>query len=133
MDQSALYSVAADAILILHVGFIAFIIVGLLLVFAGYFLAWNWVRNPWFRTAHLLGIAVVVVQSWFGIICPLTTWEMALRAKAGQDAYAGSFIAHWLGELIYYQAAPWVFATAYTLFGVLVILSWLLVRPYRLR
>ena len=34
--------------------------------------------------------------AWIGMICPLTTWEMALRAKAGDATYSGSFIAHWL-------------------------------------
>lgn len=133
MSQATFYSLAADTVLIMHAVFIAFIVAGLLLVFIGYALSWNWVRNLWFRCAHLLGISVVVIQSWFGLVCPLTTWEMALRARAGEAAYAGSFIAYWLQELIYYQAAPWVFATAYTLFGMLVVLSWLLVPPHKLR
>ena len=92
---------------------------------------WDWVRNRRFRIAHLIAIGVVVLQSWFGMICPLTIWEMSLRAKAGDATYAGSFIAYWLDAILYYQAPPWVFAVAYTTFGALVIISWFWVRPRR--
>lgn len=129
MTSTTTYLLAADALLVTHALFIAFVIFGLLLTLAGGALAWRWVRNPWFRLAHLVAIAVVVLQSWIGMICPLTTWEMALRAKAGGATYAGSFVAHWLGELIYYQAPAWVFAVAYTAFGLLVVASWFWVRP----
>ena len=120
---------AADAILFVHVLFVAFVILGILLIFAGKMLVWSWVRNPWFRLAHLAAIGVVVVQSWLGVICPLTTLEMALRSRAGAATYPGAFIAHWLETLLYYQAPAWVFALCYTLFGVAVLASWFLVRP----
>ena len=120
---------AADAVLLLHVLFVLFVVLGLLLIFTGRFLSWSWVRNPWFRVVHLAAVALVVLQSWLGIICPLTNWEMTLRARAGDAVYGGSFIAHWLGELLYYQAPPWVFAVSYSLFGLLVVLSWFRVPP----
>jgi drug/metabolite transporter superfamily protein YnfA len=120
---------AADAVLLLHVLFVLFVVLGLLLIFAGRFLSWSWVRNPWFRVVHLAAVALVVLQSWLGIICPLTNWEMTLRSRAGDAVYGGSFIAHWLGELLYYQAPPWVFAVSYSLFGLLVLLSWFRVPP----
>ena len=129
MDLQALYSLFADALLVTHVLFVAFVIFSLLLIFVGKFQSWLWVRNPLFRVAHLLGIGVVVLQSWFGIICPLTTWEMELRAKAGETSYEGSFIKHWLTELLYYHAPSWVFVVVYTVFGGLVLASWFLVRP----
>lgn len=129
MKSTTLYLLAADLLLITHTLFVAFVVVGLVLVICGKFLSWSWVRNPWFRLAHLAAIGVVVLQSWLGVICPLTIWEMTLRAKAGDSIYAGSFIAHWLGELIYYQAPAWVFVVAYTVFAALVIASWVWVRP----
>jgi hypothetical protein len=130
MDAGAWYLLAADAILFLHAAFVAFIGGGLLLIFVGRLLNWSWVRNPWFRLAHLTGIGVVVLQSWLGIVCPVTTWEMALRAKAGGAVYAGSFVSHWLSVLLYYDAPQWVFAVCYTLFGLLVVVSWSWVRPH---
>ncbi|WP_434985891.1 DUF2784 domain-containing protein [Vreelandella zhaodongensis] len=119
----------ADTILILHVLFVAFVVLGLLAVYAGYFLSWRWVRHRLFRIAHLCAIGYVVVQAWLGIVCPLTTWEMALREKAGADIYAGSFIQHWLHNLLYFTAPEWVFILIYTAFGSLVLASWWVVRP----
>ena len=123
------YLLLADALLAVHVLFVAFVVLGLLLIIAGRWLSWTWVRNPWFRMTHLVCIVVVVLQSWLGRICPLTTWEMALRAKAGDTTYPGAFFAHWLEQILYYQAPAWVFAVVYTLFGVLVIATWYWVRP----
>jgi hypothetical protein len=129
MESQALYSLLADAMLVTHVLFVVFVVLGLILVFVGGYLLWQWVRNPWFRVTHLLGIGVVVVQSWFGVICPLTIWEMELRLKAGETIYQGSFLTHWLGELLYLQAPWWIFVACYTVFGGLVLSSWFLVRP----
>ncbi len=129
MELQARYALAADALLVAHVLFVVFVLFGLILVFAGKFLCWQWVRNPWFRVIHLLAISVVVLQSWFGVICPLTVWEMELRAKSGHISYDGTFVTHWLNELLYYQAPPWVFVVCYTVFGGLVVSSWVWVRP----
>ena len=129
MDSSTIFLMAADAVLLLHILFVAFIVIGLLLIFAGKVHAWSWVRNPWFRMIHLVAIAVVVVQSWFGVICPLTTVEMALRSQAGDAVYSGSFVSHWLENLLYYQLPPWVFIVCYMIFGVLAAASWFLIRP----
>ena len=131
MDSSTVLLLAADAILLLHVVFVAFVVLGLVLIFVGNALAWSWIRNPWFRLAHLIAIGVVVVQSWARIICPLTTIEMALRTRAGDTTYPGSFISHWLETILYYQAPPWVFVVCYTAFGALVVASWFWVRPRR--
>jgi hypothetical protein len=122
---------AADAVLLLHALFVVFVIAGLLLILAGKVLAWSWVRNWWFRVTHLVAIAVVVLQAWSGVICPLTTLEMALRREAGDATYAGTFISHWLESILYYQAPAWVFAACYTAFAALVVLSWFWVRPNR--
>ena len=123
------YRLAADALLLLHVLFVVFVVAGLVLILIGGALDWAWVRNRWYRVSHLAAIGIVVLQSWFGRICPLTIWEMALREKAGDASYSGAFIAHWLEAMLYYRAPAWVFATAYTAFGALVVLSWFLVRP----
>jgi polyferredoxin len=129
MTPPSLYLLAADVLLSLHILFVAFVVLGLLAVFAGAALSWAWVRNPLFRLAHLLAIFIVAVQAWFGIVCPLTTFEMALRARAGDVVYGGTFISHWLQELLYYAAPDWVFKAAYTAFALLVVISWLLIRP----
>lgn len=129
MNASTVLLFAADLILVVHALFAAFVVLGLVCIFVGTARHWQWVRNPWFRLAHLLAIAVVVGQAWLGEICPLTTWEMALRAKAGGTTYTGSFVAHWLGELLYHDFPPWVFVLGYSLFGAMVLASWIWVRP----
>jgi multisubunit Na+/H+ antiporter MnhB subunit len=124
------YLLAADAVLLLHVLFVAFVIAGLLLILAGRLLSWDWVRNWWFRVIHLGAIGIVVLQAWLGVICPLTRLEMYLRDRAGDTTYAGSFVAHWLEAILYYRAPAWVFAVAYTLFAIVVVMSWVWVRPH---
>jgi len=131
MQDSTPYRIAADAVLLLHALFVAFVVLGLALVLIGNWRGWSWVRHFGFRVAHLLAIAVVVLQSWLGVVCPLTSWETSLRARAGDATYTGAFIAHWIEKLLYYQAPWWVFATLYTLFGALVAASWIWVRPRR--
>ena len=124
-----IYAVAADALLVLHTLFVIFVVVGLLLVVIGGLRDWQWVRNPRFRLAHLGAIGFVVAQAWAGQICPLTLWENMLRQRAGELGYTGSFIGHWLEELLYYDAPLWLFTVAYTLFGLVVVATWWWVRP----
>lgn len=129
VDSGTLFLAAADVVLALHVLFVVFVIAGLVFVFLGGLRGWRWVRNRRFRILHLAAIAIVVIQSWIGIICPLTTIEMALRRHAGDATYSGAFIAHWLEDILYYRAPAWLFIVCYSVFGVLVAASWFWVRP----
>ena len=131
MTDRELYLVAADAILIAHALFVAFVVFGLLLIILGGFRNWGWVRGFRFRILHLAAIGLVVLQAWMGAICPLTLWEMQLRELGGDLTYSGGFIAYWLHRLLYFRAPPIVFAVAYTLFAALVAASWFWVRPRR--
>lgn len=130
MDTQAWYRLAADGVLIAHVGIVLFVVLGLALTLLGGALRWRWVSNRWFRGVHLLMIGVIVAQAWGGVVCPLTTWEMRLRGLGGQRTYDETFVAHWLGNLLFVHAEPWVFIVAYSAFGVLVLLSfqWVPVR-----
>ncbi|MFT4176764.1 MAG: DUF2784 domain-containing protein [Luteolibacter sp.] len=125
MDSSSVYRLLADLVLILHVSFVAFVLIGQLLILIGGFSGWKWIRNPWFRTSHLAAIGVVVFEAWAGIVCPLTTLERSLRFRAGDEVYSESFIAHWLHRILFYNDVPlWIFTACYTAFGLLVILTW---------
>ena len=118
------YRYLADAVLLVHFGVVAFVVGGLLIVVAGNLLRWPWVNNAWFRAAHVLAIGFVVVQAWLGKVCPLTALESWLRAKAGVATYRQSFIEYWVQRVLYYEAPSWVFASAYTAFGLMVLLAW---------
>ncbi|MGB5444162.1 MAG: DUF2784 domain-containing protein [Psychromonas sp.] len=127
-----LYQYLADTILFAHFSFVVFVIVALILTVIGGYRKWIWIRNCWFRLIHLAAISFVVVQSWLGLICPLTTLEMWLREQSNDPQYAGSFIQYWLQRVLYYQAPDWVFTIIYTVFGLLVILSWIRFPPQKM-
>ena len=120
----------ANAVLVVHFGIATFVVAGILLVIGGNLARWSWVNNAWFRVAHIAAIAIVVAESWLGFECPLTTLEMWLRSRAGVTLYGGGFIEHWLQQLLYYSAPPWVFAAAYTMFGLLVLATWWYFPPH---
>lgn len=124
MNQPPPYQLLADLVLTLHVGIVVFVVGGLLAVIVGGLRGWRWVHGPWFRLAHLAAVAVVVADTWLGVVCPLTSLEMWLRARAGAATYDVSFIEYWLQRLLYYQAPAWVFTAAYTLFGLVVAATW---------
>lgn len=118
----------ADAILVIHFTFVVFVVFGFMLILIGLFARWPWIHNRKFRIAHLAAISFIVLQAWLGQFCPLTIWENELRRRAGQSGYTETFAEHWLRDILFYQAAPWVFTTIYTCFGALVALVWFLGR-----
>lgn len=123
----------ADAILVLHAAVVAFVVLGQLVIIVGWLRNWQWVRWFWLRLVHLSTIAFVVVQTWLGQLCPLTFWEQQLRAVAGEVAYEKSFIEFWLSKVLFYDLPWWVFIAAYTVFGLLVLVTWWRLPPIRKR
>ena len=127
--NAALYGALANTVLIAHVGIVLFIGAGLVLTLIGGLCGWRWIRNVWFRALHLAGIGYVAMEAWLGIVCPLTTLEQWFRMQAGQTQYGGDFVAYWLRKFMFYEAQPWVFTAAYSAFGLLVLLCWLVWPP----
>lgn len=127
----ALAATLADAILVLHVGIVAFVVIGEALFLIGGWRDWRWVRRWWLRVSHLALMVFIALQAWLGALCPLTVWEQALRRRAGQTVYAESFIEHWLSRLIFFEAPWWAFIAAYTAFAVLVLATWRWAPPVR--
>lgn len=118
------YQLLADAVLLLHLGIVLFVVLGLPAILLGNRLGWAWVNRLGWRLLHLLAIGVVALQAWLGRYCPLTILESWLREQAGQAAYAGSFMQHWIERLLYHEAPLWVFAVLYTLFALAVLWAW---------
>lgn len=117
----------ADLILITHFGFVLFVVGGLALIWIGAAAGWRWVRNFWFRIAHLAAICFVALEALIGMVCPLTEWEDALRGARTET----SFIARWIHRVLFYSFPDWVFTTAYVLFALAVALTFRLVPPRR--
>jgi hypothetical protein len=124
MDARLPYQFLADAVLVLHLGIVLFVVGAFVAIVAGNLRGWRWVNRTGFRLLHLAAIALVVVQSWTGATCPLTALESWLRARAGAAVYGEGFIEHWVQWLLFYDAPTWLFTLVYTLFGLLVALAW---------
>jgi hypothetical protein len=88
------YGTLADATLVLHLVFIAFIVLGGLVVA-------RWPRVAWL---HLPAAAWGVLIELGGWVCPLTPLENWLRLQAGQQGYSGSFVERYLLPVIYPEA-----------------------------
>ncbi|HXX32644.1 MAG TPA: DUF2784 domain-containing protein [Myxococcaceae bacterium] len=81
-----LFRLAAGAVVLVHLGFIAMVVLGGLLVL-------RWPRAAWVQLPVFGWGAAVNLAGW---PCPLTTWENALRARGGLDTYPGAFVTHYL-------------------------------------
>lgn len=88
------YRLLADAVLVLHLAFVAFVVAGGLAVLC-------WPRIAWLHLPALAWGAWVVLA---GEVCPLTPLENALRQAAGGGVYQDSFIEHYLIAIIYPSA-----------------------------
>jgi hypothetical protein len=124
VSRSLAFHLLADAVLSVHVALVLFVVGGLVLVVAGNLRDWHWVNALWFRLVHLAAIAVVAAEAWLGLVCPLTTLEMWLRSQAGTRTYSGNFIEHWVQAFLFWEGPPWIFAAAYSLFGLAVLAAW---------
>ena len=86
-----IWSVAANAIALVHLAFIIFVILGGLLV-----LRWPWVM--WLHLPAAIWGALIEFANWY---CPLTTWENLFLRKAGRAGYTNGFIEHYVFAIIY--------------------------------
>ncbi len=83
--------VLADLVLILHLGFIVFVLVGGLLA----------IRRRWLPWVHLPAVAWAMVLEFSGRICPPTPLENWLRQASGEAGFPGGFIEHYLMPVVY--------------------------------
>jgi hypothetical protein len=86
-----IYRYLADGVLLLHLGFILFVVGGTVLV----------ARHARLMPLHLAAVAWGFAIEAGGAVCPLTWVEIRLRMLAGDAGYAGGFIEHYLLPLIY--------------------------------
>lgn len=123
----------ADLILLLHVAFAAYNVLGLAAIWIGLALGRSFVHNPWFRVSHLAAMGVVVTEALVGMVCPLTEWEYQLRAASGDASMQGKgFLQYWAERLFYFDWSPAVFVWLYAGFFALMVLTAFLV-PIRRR
>ncbi len=115
----------ADVLVVLHFAIALFIAAGLVSVWVGASLGWSWVRNPYFRYAHLLAILFVALEALLGIACPLTVWEDLLRG----GLRPGTFVGRWAHRLLYYDAPEWLFTALYAAWAAAALITLVIVPP----
>ena len=89
-----LYRVLADVVLLFHLAFILFVVLGSLLV-------WRFPRLLWLHLPAVMWAGVIEIS---GHVCPLTPLENRLRRLGGEAGYHGGFVEHYLLPIIYPQA-----------------------------
>jgi hypothetical protein len=107
-----LYRICADAVVLLHFGFILFVAVGGLL-------AWRW---SWLRWPHLASVAWGAGIVLIGWDCPLTPLEKHLRRLSGEQGYAGGFVDRYIEGVIYPESFT---AVLRILVAVLIAVGWI--------
>jgi len=123
------YRLLADLIVVIHLGYVAFVVLGLLVILLGGILKWSWVRNFWFRILHFAMIAVVVLESLVGIICPLTDLETVFRKKAGETVTEGSFLGRLAHDVLFVNITTETLMWIYCLFGLTVLITLFCIPP----
>lgn len=121
----------ADVLVVVHALYAGFVVCGFAAVIAGGTLGWGWVRQRGFRQLHAGAMLFVGAEALIGMACPLTLWEGALRARAGDAPQEGAFIARFAARLLYYDLPPWSFTSGYLALSLLVLLLWRWVPPRR--
>ncbi len=86
-----LYGLLADLVVIVHLGFVTFVMLGALLTL-------RWPRIIWLHLPAAVWGAYVEIA---GRICPLTPLEIWLRQRGGEAGYADGFVEHYLLPLLY--------------------------------
>ena len=81
----------ADATVVLHLGFVLFVVLGGLIVA-------RWRRVAWVHLPAAAWAAWVEFADW---VCPLTPLENWLREQGGGTTYSSSFIEHYLLPILY--------------------------------
>ena len=119
-----MYLLLADSIVVLHLLFIVFAVLGGLLVI-------KWPRLAWLHVPIVIWAAIT---EFMGLICPLTPLEIWLRQQAGADPYTGGFISHYLVPLIYppglTPGIQWVLGGGLVILNFL-IYAWLFIRKHK--
>lgn len=86
-----IYRALADLVLVVHLGFVLFVVLGGLLVV-------NWPRLAWLHVPAAIWGVLIEYSGW---ICPLTPLENSLRARGGEAGYSGGFIEHYIQPVLY--------------------------------
>jgi Protein of Unknown function (DUF2784) len=106
-----LHRFLADAVMLAHFGFLAFLALG-------GFVAW---RHRWVIVLHAVAVGWGLLSVLAGVGCPLTAWEDRFRRLAGEQGLTRGFVDAYLTDVIYPSEH---LLTVQILLGCLVAVSW---------
>lgn len=86
-----LFSLLADMVLVVHLAFVGFVVLGGPLV----------LRCPRVAWVHVRMVIWAVAVEWTGWVCPLTPLENWLRSMGGSQGYRGGFLDRYLLPILY--------------------------------
>jgi hypothetical protein len=112
-------------VLLLHLAYVGFVVLGFVAVPLGGALGWRWVRWRTLRRLHLAAIAGVALEALLGLVCPLTRWEAMLRGSATAESFVGRLVQ----AVLFYDLPGWVFTIAYVALTALAVALYRLVPP----
>ncbi len=125
-----IYKIIADIIVIVHFIFILFMLSGIVLTIAGFFRE-KYFKHWLFRTLHLCGILFVAILAILGKYCPLTILENLAMMRHNPDlAYPGSFIVHYIEELVYPNVDPMIIIIPTVILAVFTLVMFIIKPPF---
>lgn len=86
-----IYRALADLVLVVHLSFVLFVVLGGLLVL-------KWPRLAWLHVPAAIWGVLIEYSGW---ICPLTPLENSFRVRGGEAGYSGGFIEHYIQPVLY--------------------------------
>ena len=126
------YAIFADLIVFFHMLYVIFAVGGEAVILLGALLRWRWIRNIVFRIVHIAAGLIVSIESMADFLCPITEWEHQLRRLAGQTVEEDiTFIGRLIRLIVFYDFPDWAFSVMYIGFGIMVVLTFVLIPPKR--
>jgi hypothetical protein len=123
---------AANLIAVVHIAFFLFIVGGMVAIVAALRRPVPWVRNPWFRIAHVVAIYIVLVEEATGLPCPLNVLQWGAREVATGTTEASAGVGGLLDYLLYHTISPLALDVMYWSFGVLsLVMLWIVPPRFR--
>ncbi len=120
------YALAADVLVVIHLGFVVFVMLGGLLL----------ARWPWLVVAHLPAVIWAALAEYNSWLCPLTPLENQWRRAAGEQGYSTDFISHYIQPILYPANLTAEIQVVLAIVVLLVngfIYAWLITRRWRKR
>ena len=127
--DAAFLRATASAVLYAHFVVVLFNVFWLVAVPLGAWLGWAFVRNFWWRAAHLISLSLVALQAALGSLCFLTVWQNDLLAAAGGPAPDVSTIERIVTRAVFWPLPMWMFVVLYIAVLIYAVALWWVVPP----